>query len=226
MQDTIELKEFFFIIRKRKKIIITTTLVCSILSAILSFFVIKPTYEANTTLIVNQNISKNTYDITGDDINVTQQLAVTYGEIIKSRDVLDSVIDELKLPIDYSQIKELITVSTIENTQIISINVQHKDPKIARDIANSIPSTFRKTLKRISYASSVEVIDHAVIPIDPIKPNKILNIVIATLLGVMISIFGVFLREHLNIKLKTPEEVEDILGLPVIGVIPFNEDIK
>ncbi|WP_042271139.1 YveK family protein [[Clostridium] dakarense] len=226
MKDTLELREFFLIIKKSKKMIIIITLLCSILSALLSFYVIKPTYEANATLIVNQNMSKNNSDITGDDINVTQQLAITYGEIIKSRNVLDSVIDELKLPMDYSEIKKLITVSTIENTQIININVQYNNPKIARDIANSIPSIFRHTLKRITNISSVEVIDYAALPSKPIKPNKILNIIIATLLGIMISIFGVFLREYLDIKLKTPEEVEDILGLPIIGVIPFNEDIE
>lgn len=219
MEETIDLREYLAIIKKKAWIIAAITAVTTFVSAFLSFFVLSPVYEAKTTLIVNTD-QKNDDTITGDEFSVTQRLAVTYGEIIKSRTVLEPVIEKLGLDISYESLSKMVTVSPVKDTQIINISVQDTNPLKAKDIANSIPEVFTKEVKRITKANSVEVIDKAVEPLSPIKPNKLMNVLIAFVLGIMIGLFVVFLIEYMDNKMKTPQDVEKHLDLPILGVIP------
>ena len=223
MEETIDLREYFAIIKKRFWIIALITVVAMVVSGVVSFFMLSPVYEAKSTLIVNTEKSEETQMITGDQFTVTQKLAVTYGEIIKSRTVLEDVISNLKLDSKYEQLAGQITVSPVKDTQIISISVQDTNPKKARDIANEIPKVFEKEVKRITKANDIQVIDKAILPQGAIKPNKMMNVAIAAVLGMMIGLFVVFLLEYLDNKIKTPQDIEKHLGLSVIGVIP-NED--
>lgn len=219
MEETIDLREYVAIIKKKAWIIAAITAVTTFVSGFLSFFVLSPVYEAKTTLIVNTD-QKNDDTITGDEFSVTQRLAVTYGEIIKSRTVLEPVIEKLGLDISYEDLSKMVTVSPVKDTQIINISVQDTNPLKAKDIANSIPEVFTKEVKRITKANSVEVIDKAVEPLSPIKPNKLMNVLIAFVLGIMIGLFVVFLIEYMDNKMKTPQDVEKHLDLPILGVIP------
>ena len=225
MEETIDLREYFSIIKKRFWIIALITVVAMVVSGVISFFMLSSVYEAKSTLIVNTEKSQETQMITGDQFTVTQKLAVTYGEIIKSRAVLEDVISNLKLDSEYEDLVEKITVSPVQDTQIISISVQDTNPKKARDIANEIPKVFEKEVKRITKANDIQVIDKAILPENPIKPNKIMNVAIAAVLGMMIGLFIVFLLEYLDNKIKTPQDIEKHLGLSVIGVIP-SENIE
>ena len=224
MEETIDLREYFAIIKKRFWIIGLISVIAMVISGVISFFVLSPVYEAKSTLIVNTEKNEDTQMITGDQFNVTQKLAVTYGEIIKSRTVLEDVIKNLKLDYEYENLTDNVTVSPVKDTQIISISVQDTNPKKARDIANEIPKVFEKEVKRLTKANDIQVIDKAILPQNPIKPNKMMNVLIAAVLGMMIGLFVVFLIEYLDNKIKTAQDIEKHLGLSVIGVIP-NEDI-
>ena len=224
MEETIDLREYFQIIKKRAWIIILITVIAMITSGIISFFVLSPVYESNTTLIVNADQNKESEVLTGDQLNVTQKLTLTYGEIIKSRSVIDDVIKKLDLDKNYSEVVNEITVSPVKDTQIISITVQDTNPKRSRDIANAIPTVFTKEVKRITKANSVEVIDKAITPENPVKPNKLMNIAISAVLGVMIGLFIVFILEYMDNKIKTPQDIEKYLELPILGIVP-NEDM-
>ncbi|MFR3568339.1 MAG: YveK family protein [Paraclostridium sordellii] len=226
MEETIDLREYFHIIKKRAWIIALITILAMLTSGIVSFFILSPIYEANTTLIVNTEQSKETNNmITGDQLNVTQKLTLTYGEIIKSRAVLDSIIKKLDLNIEYKELEKAINVSTVKETQIMLVTVKDTNPKRARDIANTIPNVFTKEVKRITKANSVEVIDKAIIPEKPIKPNKFMNISIAAVLGIMIGLFVVFILEYMDNKIKTPQDIEKYIKLPTLGVVP-NENMS
>lgn len=220
MEETIDLREYFGIIKKRSKIIVAITLIAMAVSGIVSFFMLSPVYEANTTLIVNKNESSESQTMTGDEFNVTQKLAVTYGKIITSRTVLNEVIKNLKLDMEYGELSKSVNVSAVSDTQIISITVQDTNPKKVMDIANAIPKIFTEEAKRITKANGVEVIDKAVLPQSPVKPNKVMNVAIATVLGLMIGLFVVFLLEYMDTKIKKPEDIEKHLGLPILGVVP------
>lgn len=225
MEETIDLREYFAIIKKRFWIIALLAIISALISGVISFFMLKPVYEAKSTLIVNADKQAETQIVTGDQITVTQKLAVTYGEIIKSRIVLDDVIKNLKLENTYESLSGQITVSPVKDTQIISISVQDTNPQKARDIANEIPKVFKKEAKRITKANDIQVIDKAILPQSPIKPNKMMNMAIAAVLGAMIGLFVVFLIEYLDNKLKTPQDIEKYLGISVLGVVP-NEKLE
>ncbi len=220
MEETIDLREFLGIIKKRFWIIVLITVIATAISGVISFFVLKPVYEAKSTLIVDTEKYEGTQVITGDQISVTQKLAVTYGEIIKSRIVLEDVIKDLKLDYEYEDLVKNITVYPIEETQIISIAVQDANKEKARDIANEIPKVFAEEAKRITKANDIQVIDKAIIPKEPVKPNKIMNILVAAIVGMMTGLFIVFLIEYLDNKLKTTQDIEKYLGLLVLGVVP------
>lgn len=224
MEETIDLKEYFHIIKKRAWIIVLITVLAMLASGIISFFVLSPVYETKTTLIVNSEQTNETNTLTGDQLNVTQKLTLTYGEIIKSRAVIDEVIKSLKLDMKYEDVSKMITVSPVKDTQIIAISVQDTDEIRATDIANSIPKVFTKEVKRITKANSVEVIDKAIVPENPIKPNKVMNVAIAAVLGVMIGLFIIFVLEFMDNKIKTPQDIEKHIELPILGVVP-NENM-
>lgn len=221
MEETIDLREYLFILKKKLWIIALSAIICGLISGVVSFYVLPPIYEANTSLIVNKEIDdKENKMTTSDDLNFVQKLAVTYGEIIKSRTVITSAINKLKLDMTYEELSETVSVTNVPDTQIIKISVQNKNPNIAAKICNTIPEIFSAEVKRVVKASGTEVIDKATVPEDAIKPNKKMNVIIAMVLGAMVSIFVIFLLEALNTKIKEPKDIEEKLGLPVFGVVP------
>ena len=219
-EEVIDLREYFSIIKKKWYIMAILCVICVAISSVYSFFIAKPVYQAETTLIVKTEKVEGTNTVSSDQIKTTQQLALTYGEIIKSRKVLEDVIKNLNLKESYGSLSSKISVSTVTDTQIIKVSVQDTNKSNAAKIANEIPKVFAKEAIRIADANGVEVIDKAQTPVNPVSPNKKMNILIAGVLGVMIGLFIIFIIEFLNTKIKTPQDIEKELGLPLLGVVP------
>lgn len=200
MEDNIGIKGYLQIIKRKSWIMFLITFIAIIVSTGVSFFAVNPVYEANTTLLVDINKKPGAEIVTSEQLSVSEKLAVTYGEIIKSKSVLNEVEDSLDLKCGYEELSDKVNVSSINKTQIISVSVQDTNPKIATDIANAIPTAFQQEVKRITQANDVKVIDKAVVPNQPIKPNKATIIAISAILGIMISLFIIFLLEYLGPK--------------------------
>lgn len=224
--EEIELRELFFIVWKKKWLIVLVTLVSIIASAVISFFVLPSEYETYTTLMVGKSkeYSGMNQGIEYNDVLLNKQLVSTYGEIAKSRAVGGKVIDELGLDMSHSGFSEKLNVSLVNETEIIKLSVTHNDPKEAATIANETAQVFMEQVKEIMNIDNVQVIDRALVPEGPVSPKPILNIAIAAVLGIMISVFIIFILEYLDNTIKTPNDVERHLDLPVIGMIPKTTD--
>lgn len=220
MEEVIDLREYFSIIKKKWYIIAVLCVICVAASSVYSFFIAKPVYQAETTLIVKTEKAEGSQTVSGDQVSVSQKLAVTYGEVIKSRTVLENVIKNLNLKETYGELSGKISVSTVSDTQIIKISVKDTNNANAAKIANEIPKVFTKEAIRIADANGVEVIDKAKIPIDPVAPNKKMNIAIAGVLGIMVGVFSIFMIEFLDNKMRNPQDIEKELGLTLLGVVP------
>jgi capsular polysaccharide biosynthesis protein len=224
MEQELDLRQYWEVIRKRWLIVIALPLIAALTSGIISFYILKPVYQASSTMIVGKKAVDSAQSalqtIDYSVLMANQQLAKTYGTIAKSRTVEQNVINELNLPLTVGALDSMITINPVKNTEILEIQVQNNNPELAAAIANSMTEQFSKTVIDVKKVDSVSIVDNAVIPDKPVKPRKLLNVLIAFIVGLMVSMGLVFLLEFLDNTVKTSNDVENLLGIPVLGLIP------
>lgn len=221
----IDLKEIFGMLKKRWLMIMSITSAAAVIAGIISFFVLTPVYESSSTLLVSYKQNQESI-MTYNDLTMSQKLVNTYSEIIKSRSISEEVLKKLDLDLTAEELSEKISVSKVNDTEIIRVKVSDTDPEMAALIANTISDVFKKEIKNIMEIDNVSTIDTAKAPESPVKPNKLMNVAIAGVLGAMVSVGLVFILEFLDRTYKTPTDVERHLGLPIIGAIPDMELAK
>lgn len=225
MEETISLQDIFQTLKKRLGMIAGITIAAIVIAAIISFYVITPMYQATTQILVNQQSSQS-QQVTTSEIQTNLQLINTYSEIIKSPAILDIVNAELDLELTASQLASKITVSNANNSQILAVSVQDENHAVATDIVNTIATVFQKGITTLMNVDNVNILSpamHSENP-SPVSPNKVLNMAIAAVLGLMIGVGLAFLLEYLDTTIKSEKDVEDLLELPVIGLVsPITE---
>ena len=224
-EQVISISEIFEAIKKRWIIIVAITLTATIISGIISFFVIDPVYEASTKVFVGKEENDNAA-YNSSEINMYQQLLQTYAQAIKTKDLVNRAISGLKYDgLEALNVVESLTVNPISNTQILQIKYQSKDPNEAKDVLKSVTDEFIVTAKELVPNGNVRIIEEVELPQNPVSPNKKMNIAIAFLLGLMVSVGLVFLLEYLDNTYKNKDQLEKELGIPVLGAIPDIESI-
>ncbi|RDW20740.1 YveK family protein [Oceanobacillus chungangensis] len=230
MEETISLKEIFEVIKKRLLLISAITLGAAIIAAVISYFVLTPTYEASSQFIVNQERQDPNTQLNTGNIQTDLQLINTYNVIIKTPAILDKVIEELSLPYSVGALSSKIAVSSAENSQVVTITVTDEDPAQAVKIANTTVGVFHDEIPELMNVNNVNILTEAQLSPNPkpVAPNPILNIAIATVLGIMVGVGLAFLLEYLDNSITTEDDVEKKLGLPVLGVISrvSDEDVR
>lgn len=220
----IDLREIFEMLKKRWLMIVSITLVAAITSAVISFFVLTPQYETSTTLIVSYRPDQSSL-MTYTELQMSQKLVATYSQIVKSERIADAVIKKLDLDLTAAQLNSKVSVSQLGDTEILKITVKDEDPELAALIANTESEVFQKEINEMMEVDNVSTIDVAKVPGSPVSPNKMMNIAIATVLGMIVSVGLVFVLEFLDRTYKTPTDIERHLGLPVLGAIPDIEGL-
>ena len=218
-EQVISLSEIFEALKKRWIMIATITIIATIISGILSFFVIKPTYETSTKVFIGKEES-NLEGYNSNDIQMYQKLLQTYAEAVRTNEVIKAAIDNTSSSLSVSDVKSDLTVTPISDTQILQIKYQNGDPSEAKEILENITNQFVILAKELVTNGNVKVIEEVQLPQNPVAPNKKMNIAIAFLLGLMVSVGIVFLLEYLDSTYKNKDQLERDLDIPVIGVIP------
>ena len=218
-EQVISLSEIFEAIKKRWIMIVAITLSATLISGILSFFVIKPVYETSTKLFIGKEEREDTVYNT-NDIQMYQKLLQTYAQAIKTRDLVGRAINNLSYDLEEQNVVNSLTVTPVTDTQILQIKYQSKDPKEAKEVLKNVTDEFIVTAKDLVPNGNVRVIEEVELPENPVSPNKTMNIAIAFLLGLMVSVGLVFLLEYLDNTYKNKEQLEKELDIPVLGTIP------
>ncbi|WP_040211949.1 YveK family protein [Clostridium polynesiense] len=222
-----ELREYFKIVKKRWLLIVLVTLASTLISAIVSYFVIKPTYKADISVIIGSSPSKDEANKQNyNDVLMYQKMVKSYSEIVKTRIVAEDVIQSLNLNITANELINMVSVAPKGDTEFITITVKSKDQAKAREIANQYAKSLKKVSAEIRKVDNVQLLDEAVLPTAPDSPKPLLNMAIAFFLGLMISIGIIFLIEYLDNTVKTQEDMEKMFEIPVIGSIPLVEREK
>lgn len=222
-----DIRDYLRVILKRKWIIIAITLGVTIVSAVVSKFVLKKQYSADIAVIISsqdQQWDRTKSGQSYNDLMMYQKMVKTYSEFAKSRMVLDDVIEKVKLNINVESLKGMITVNPKSDTEFLTITVKSESPQQAKDIANQIALSLKDKAKDVMKVDNIQILDEALFPKHPSSPKVMLNTAIAFALGLMVSVGLAFLLEFLDNTVKTEEDIMEVIGLPVIGIIPVIEE--
>ncbi|MBE6088914.1 MAG: capsular biosynthesis protein [Clostridium beijerinckii] len=218
-EEIIKIRDVVKILKKRWKMILSITIISTIFSAVASFYIISPKYEASTKLFIGKENDKNT-DYNDNDIIMYQKLLKTYAEVIETNNLVEKAIEKDELDTTPEEVLKGLVVTPRNDTQILEIKYTSKNRELAKDVLSSITSEFVESSVQLIPNGNVKILEDIKVPDGPVSPNKSMYIAIAFLVGLMISIGLSFLLEFINNTVNTKEELEQILGIPVIGAIP------
>jgi capsular polysaccharide biosynthesis protein len=220
-----ELQEYLSILKKRWILIVVITLLATLVSGVASYFVIKPVYKSDISVIIGkQDISTSTMNY--NDVLMYQKLVKTYSELAKSRTVAEDTMDELGLNMSVGALQGMISVAPKGDTEFLTISVKSKDAKQAMEIANQLAKSLKEVSIRVKKMDNVQILDEAQMPTSQDSPKPMMNMAIAFFLGLMISVGVIFLLEYLDNTVKSQSDIEKLIDIPVIGTIPFVTEAK
>lgn len=226
MEETVSLDEIFQLLKKKLALIISMLILGTIISTVVTLFVITPKYSATTQLVVQTKGSDS--NINTDKINSNLLLINTYKDLVKSKVVTEKTKDQLvkdgMTGISEDFLSHAISVEQNQNSQLFSIKAVTTDPIKSATIANTVSEVFQQEAVVMTDTDKVSIASKAIPNNQPISPNKKVNIAIGAVLGLIVGVMLALLSELFNRTVKTEDYLSEKLGLPVLGIIPLMSD--
>ncbi|VQN17650.1 capsular polysaccharide biosynthesis protein Cap5A [Streptococcus pneumoniae] len=227
-QNTIEIDVFqlFKTLWQRKLMILLVALVTSAGAFAYSTFIVKPEYTSTTRIYVVNRNQGDKPGLTNQDLQAGTYLVKDYREIILSQDALEKVATNLKLDMPAKTLASKVQVAVPADTRIVSISVKDKQPEEATRIANSLREVAAETIVAVTRVSDVTTLEEARPATTPSSPNVRRNSLFGFLGGAVVTVIAVLLIELLDTRVKRPEDVEDVLKIPLLGLVPDFDKMK
>ena len=222
----IDVLQLVKVLWKRKFVITLVALVAGVTAFAYSSFVIKPQYASTTRIYVVNRNQGDKPGLTNQDLQAGSYLVKDYREIILSQDVLEKVVADQSLTIDAKTLGKKVSVTVPVDTRIVSITVRDGKPEEASRIANALREVAAQKIIAVTRVSDVTTLEEARPATFPSSPNIRRNTMMATIAGVGIVIVIVLLVELLDDRVKRPEDIEEVMHLSLLGVIPNLEKLK
>lgn len=227
-QDKIEIDiiQMLKVLWKRKLVIVIVAIVTGMIAFVYSSFVIKPEFTSTTRIYVVNRNQGDKPGLTNQDLQAGSYLVKDYREIILSQDVLEKVVADQNLNIDVKTLGRKVRVTVPVDTRIVSISVRDFKPEEASRIANALREVAAQKIISVTRVSDVTTLEEARPATSPSSPNIRRNTLMGTLVGAGVVIILVLLFELLDDRIKRPEDIEEVMQLSLLGVIPNLEKIK
>lgn len=223
----IDLRRLGSALLKRAWVIVLCAVIVAAAVFVYSKNFITPQYRTNISIYVNNSNKGQNGGISSSDLATSQRLVATYIDVLKSDLVLDQVAQQLKLNIPASALRGMLKAESPEGTEVLTVYVSNADKLLAAQIANAIADVAPGAIAEIVVGSSAKIIDRAKVPNAPYSPNNTNNALIGAMIGVIIAVAGICLRELLDVRIKDEEDLARICAAPVLGNIPdFNTQNK
>jgi len=218
MEEKFDLQELFQLLKKHLVLIIMLSLVAASASGIFTHFFITPIFETSTQLAF---VPRAETPLTHGEISVNLQMINTLNEVIVSPMILDEVIEELGLGLTVGGIRSMMSAANRQNSQIITLTVRSEDPVLASNIANTTAEVFKVEILENFHIDNVRILAQAQIPNNPVSPRLTMNVAMGFIIGTIIGLFLAFILDYLDKTVKTEREIEKLIEIPVLGVIPM-----
>lgn len=227
-QNTMEIDVFhlFKILWKRKILIALVAIVAGALAFAYSAFVVKPEFTSTTRIYVVNRNQGDKPGLTNQDLQAGSYLVKDYREIILSQDVLEKVTSNLKLDLSPKDLAKKVKVTVPVDTRIVSISVNDRVPEEASRIANSLREVAAEKIISITRVSDVTTLEEARPAIAPSSPNIRRNTIIGLLGGAVFTVVAVLIVELVDTRVKRPEDIEEVMQIALLGVVPNLDKLK
>lgn len=222
-EEEIDLLAILTALLRRINLIILATVIGAVATFSYSFFLIKPTYSSSTYIYVNNsNISlgSTSLSISSSDLSASQSLVDTYIVILKTRNTLDTVARKAKLNYSFKELNEMITASSVNNTEVFKVTVTSTDPSEACLIANTIADVFPDKVADIVTGTSAKIVDYAVVDNKPVAPHKTKYALFGAAAGFAIACALVILEYFMDDVVRDQEYLTSNYDIPVLAAIP------
>lgn len=227
-QNTMEIDVFhlFKILWKRKILVALVAIVAGALAFAYSAFIVKPEFTSTTRIYVVNRNQGDKPGLTNQDLQAGSYLVKDYREIILSQDVLEKVTSDLKLDLSPKSLASKVKVTVPVDTRIVSISVNDRVPEEASRIANSLREVAAEKIISITRVSDVTTLEEACPAIAPSSPNIRRNTIIGLLGGTVFTVVAVLIVELVDTRVKRPEDIEDVMQIALLGVVPNLDKLK
>ena len=227
-QDKFEIDVFQLVkvLWKRKFLIVLTAIIAGLVAFAYSSFVIKPQYTSTTRIYVVNRNQADKPGLTNQDLQAGAYLVKDYREIILSQDVLEKVVADQNLTMDAKTLGKKVSVTVPADTRIVSISVRDDKPEEASRIANALREVAAQKIISVTRVSDVTTLEEARPATSPSSPNIRRNTILGVGVGASAVILLALLVELLDDRVKRPEDIEEVMHLSLLGVIPNLEKLK
>lgn len=208
----------------KKLLILFTVFYFAAFSFLGTYFFIQPTYTSTTRIYVVNQATDNK-NLSAQDLQAGTYLVNDYKEIITSNDVLSEVIKDEKLNLSEAELSKMVSVNIPTDTRLISISVKAKTGQDAQVLANKVREVASKKIKTVTKVEDVTTLEEAKLPSSPSSPNIKRNVLLGAILGGFVAIVAVLVREVLDDRIRRPEDVEDVLEMTLLGIVPDTDKI-
>lgn len=217
----IDIREIFYLIRAHLLQIVIVGILTALLTGIGTKCLITPQYTSTSKLYV---AGKGSVISSLADLQLGAQLTKDYAELVKSRPVIEDVIKQLDLNMEYQDLLGITTISNTTDTRILVISVEYPDPKMAKKIVDKIAQVTAKRISEIMDVGEPKIVEKGYAEEAPSSPNLVRNVLLGGIVGIALVVFILIIRYILDDKIKTQEDIEKYLQLNTLALIPLGEE--
>lgn len=216
-----DLSDILAVIRRRSNLIIWTTVIITVLSLVVSLFLITPKYSSTTEILVNRK-QDSTNITNGAQIQADVQMINTYKDIITSPAILDEVSQKITYQghhLTSNELKNDINISSQQNSQVFSLQVESNNPELSAAIANTTAQVFKHRVRKIMSVNNVSILSKAISNSHPVSPNVLLDTIVGLIVGLLLGLIMAFLFNSLDRTVDNERFITDVVGLNDLGMV-------
>lgn len=221
----ITLKEILNILKKGLLFIIAASVACAVIGFTFSKFCMKKTYTSTVKLYVetSENISNaNNYY---NNLNYAVALVNTYTEMLETNKFYSQVSESLNNKYSATELSEMITFSSLNETEVFEAVISAEKPTDAKEIADSVAVTAPKMINDVKETATLKIVDEATLPTEPSSPNVLKITLAAFFAGLIISSIVLVLRRVFDVKISYNDKMTTLCGVPVLAAIPYFDSL-
>lgn len=210
--------------KKRWLLILEIVLVCTIISVVYNFFIADPVYKTSTKLFIGKDVISEGSEYDSNEVNMYQKLMQTYAGFATSSDLIERALSNIDIGLTVSVVKENFSVEAGENDLFLTFHYESENIDEGVKVLEAITDEFIEFSKQQIANGNVVTVESPKYPTEPSSPNKVRNVIVSIVLGLVIAIGLTFIIEYLDNTVKSKSDIEKLLGVPVLGIVPEEDE--